>query len=77
MTEHPWRDCPNTQRIRDLERWQTAQNGSLTRIESTLDQLQQAEARRAGAEAMLKWILSVAGLGWVTGLVGLVLNLTR
>jgi hypothetical protein len=75
MTDHAWQDCPNTQRITDLERWQTAQNGHLRSIDACLGDLKEAEARRAGAEAMLKWILGFAGVGSITGIISLIVNL--
>jgi hypothetical protein len=75
MTDHAWQDCPNTARITDLERWQHAQNGHLRSIDECLSDLKDAESRRAGAESMLKWILGFAGLGGITGIIGLIVNL--
>lgn len=75
MLEHPWKDCPNTQSIGNLERWQEAQNGHLSDMSKALGALEQAEARRAGLESFIKWILGFAAVSGATGITSLVLKL--
>ena len=66
---HEYQDCPANTEIENLKNWQNAQNGHLRNIDSCLGDLVKAEARRAGAEAMLKWILGLVGF---TGFVSIV-----
>ena len=74
-TDHAWQDCPNTQRVENLEHWQERQDSHIEGHDSCLLQLKAAEARRAGAESMLKWVLGFAITGAVSGVVGLIVNL--
>lgn len=71
MSGTDWQDCPITQRVAGLERWQTAQNSHLHSIDECLGELRAAEHRRSGMEALLKWILGFAGFSGIISLVSL------
>jgi len=69
--------CRAKNEIENLKTWQQGQNNHLGHIDECLGDLREAEARRAGAEAMLKWILGFAGFSGLTALVSLILQLAR
>ena len=64
---------------KQLQEDRRAQNGTLGRLEVKIDALATrveqaalAEATRRGAEGMLKWILSFAGLSLIISLISLI-----
>jgi len=65
--------CPAKPEIRNLVRWQQAQNGHLESIDRSLRHLCEEAAKRRGAEGMIKWVLGVVG---ITGVIA-VLNLFK
>ena len=75
MAEVDYDHCPARSEIENLKHWQAAQNGHLRNIDTCLGDLVKAESRRAGGEAMLKWILGFVGLGTLASVIGLLLQL--
>jgi hypothetical protein len=73
---HEYKDCPARTEIDNLKRWQTDQNNKLGRLADGLQELCEHEARRAGAEGMLKWILGFAGAGTLISIISLILGAT-
>lgn len=64
--QHAYGECPNTKFINDdlLPR--------LNEAERDIDKLQQSEARRAGGEAMLKWLIGITGVGSFSSVITLI-----
>lgn len=76
LTGHEWVDCPNTPKIANLEGWQERQDIRLDKNDNCLVALKAAEARRSGAESMLRWVLGFAITGAVSGVISLIVNLS-
>ena len=72
---HDYDQCPARPEIENLKRWQESQNGQLDRLADSIHSLCEDEAYRRGGVHMLKWILGFAGLGGISGLVGLLINI--
>jgi len=74
---HEYVDCPAKPEIENLKTWQENQNGQLRRLADGVQSLCEHEARRSGAEGMLKWMIGVVGFSGVAALVSLIVNLAR
>lgn len=67
-------DCQARVEIDSLKRWQGDQNGHLGRIDGALGELVVAEAKRTGAEGMLKWIIGIVGVSGLISIAGLIVG---
>jgi hypothetical protein len=72
---HEYDGCPAKPEIENLKSWQVRQNGSLEKLAGAVQELCEGDAYRRGGKDMLKWILGFAGLGGLTGIAGLFINL--
>jgi hypothetical protein len=72
---HEYDNCTAYREIENLKRWQQDQNNKLGRLADGVQELCEHEARRAGAEGMLKWIIGVVGFSGVMSLVGVIVGL--
>jgi hypothetical protein len=72
---HEYEDCPARPEIANLKGWQQRQNGSLEKLAIAVQDLCEGDAYRRGGRDMLKWILGFAGIGTITGIAGLFVQL--
>jgi hypothetical protein len=75
--EHSYSNCQAKTEIDNLKIWQTSQNGHLRSIDRNVGELATAEAKRSGAEGMLKWLIGVVGFSGVAALASLIANIVR
>jgi len=71
-----YQTCPARTEIENLKDWQGRQNGSLGRMADKMEELCEHEARRSGAEGMLKWIIGVVGFSGIASVVSVIVGLT-
>ncbi|MBN1320728.1 MAG: hypothetical protein JXA87_07805 [Thermoleophilia bacterium] len=71
---HEYDDCPAKAEVDNLKRWQKDQNGELRRLADAVGELCNHEARRAGAEGMLKWLIGIVGFSGIAALASLLVN---
>jgi hypothetical protein len=73
--QHEWTDCTGHAEVETMKDRQDRQDRHLEKTDTCVMDLKLKAARWEGAVGMLKWILGFAGLGSLTGIAGLIVNL--
>ncbi len=74
---HEYDNCPAKIEILHLQNWETQQNNKLGKLTEAVQELCEHEARRAGAEGMLKWIIGLVGVSGLASIISVIVGVVK